>query len=329
MRVLPLCVLAAALALAGAAPAAQEETFRVGLVTEPQGVNVPIYRLMRDGLERAVRELGVQGRVLTPSPREGYLPSFLSFARQNYDLVIAPAGTQIQALDAAARRFPQIHFVLLDNPHTALSHRPKNVAAVVFAEQEIGYLTGYLAALMESRGPGKHVISSVGGFKYAPVDRFIAGYQAGARKADPQITTLNAYAFDFLDRAKCRQAALAQIAKGSGVVFQVAGACGLGALEAAKANGVWGIGVDIDQSFLGKHILTSATKRFDVAVFDLIREARRGRFEGGRTKILRLRDGALDLGRISAEVPRSFVARIERVRRQIVSGRIGVPRTIR
>ena len=329
MRLPLLCVLAAALALGGAAPAAQHKTFRVGLVTEPQGVNVPIYRLMRDGLEHAVRELGVQGKVLTPSPREGYLPSFLSLARQNYDLVIAPAGTQIQALDAAAQRFPRTHFVLLDNPHEALPHRPKNVTAVAFAEQEVGYLTGYLAALMENRRPGKHVISSVGGFKYPPVNRFIAGYQAGARRADPRITTLNSYTFDFLDRAKCRQAALAQIAKGSGVVFQVAGARGLGALEAAKEKGVWGIGVDIDQSSLGKHILTSARKRLDVAVFDAVREATRGRFGGGRTKILRLRDRALDLGRISAKVPRSFVARIERIRRQIVSGGIVVPTTVR
>jgi basic membrane protein A len=329
MRLLVVFVLVSGLAVGGAAPAAHERAFRVGLVTEPQGVNVPIYRLMRDGLERAVRELDVEGKVLTPSPREGYLPSFLSLARQKYDLVIAPAGTQLQALDAAARRSPKTRFVLLDNPHVALPHRPENVAAVAFAEQEVGYLTGYLAALMENRRPGKHVVSSVGGFRYPPVDRFIAGYQAGARKADPRVTTLNAYTFDFLDRAKCRQAALAQIAKGSGVVFQVAGACGLGALEAAKEKGVWGIGVDIDQSSLGTHILTSARKRFDVAVFDAIREARRGRFAGGRTKVLRLRDRALDLGRISPKVPRSFVARIERIRRQIVSRRIVVPTTIR
>jgi len=216
-------------------------------------------------------------------------------------------------------------------PLEALSRtKLKNVSAVLFAEQEVGYLAGYLAALMEQRRPGKDVISSVGGFKGFPaVDHFIAGYEAGARRASPGIRTLHAFTFDFLDRAKCRRAALAQIAKGSGVVFNVAGDCGFGALEVAKKERVWGIGVDIDQSSLGPHILTSAVKRFDVAVFEAIREAKKGRFEGGRTKILRLRDGALGLGKISPKVPRALVARVERIRRQIVSGNIqNIPATV-
>ena len=56
----------------------------------------------------------------------------------------------------------------------------------------------------------------------------------------------------FADQAKCKATALSQIARGSNVVFQVAGQCGLGALDAAKSKKVWGIGVDADQSFLGR-----------------------------------------------------------------------------
>src|SRR5207245_782235 len=110
---------------------------------------------------------------------------------------------------------------------------------------------GYLAALMEKRRPGKDVIGSVGGYKIPTVDAYIAGYQAGARKADPRITMLNGYADSFVNPAKCGAVALDQIARGAGVVFQVASACGLGALDAARDRGVWGIGVDIDQSSLG------------------------------------------------------------------------------
>ena len=51
----------------------------------------------------------------------------------------------------------------------------------------------------------------------------------------------------FNDQAKCHETALNQIQQGSRVVFQVAGGCGLGALQAAKENKVWGIGVDADQ----------------------------------------------------------------------------------
>ena len=319
----------AGLVMAPAGTPKPVQRFRVGIVTEPAGVNVPIYRLMRDGLARAVRTLGVEGRVLTPSPKEGYLPSFSTLARQHYDLVIATAGSQGPDLARAAQRFPKTRFAWLDNPVENLPGRPGNVAGVVFAEQEVGYLVGYLAALMEKRRPGKDVISSVGGFKqYPPIQRFIAGYESGARGADPGITTLRAFTYDFLDRAKCRKAALAQIAEGSGVVFNVAGDCGFGALEAAKEKGVWGIGVDVDQSSLGPFILTSAVKRFDVAVFRVIAAAKEGSLDTGRTRVLRLRDVALGLGKISPKVPRSFVLWLERIRSRIVAGKIRIPTQI-
>ena len=125
----------------------------------------------------------------------------------------------------------------------------------------------------------------MGGQKQPPVDRFIAGYQAGAKAADPGITTLNGYSQDFSDLAKCKQIALNQIEQGAGVIFQVAGGCGLGALDAAKEKGVWGIGVDADQSFLGPHILTSAVKRVDTAVFDAIKLVVDGKFKGGKHRL--------------------------------------------
>jgi basic membrane protein A and related proteins len=330
LSIVVLLLSAVALSTAAGGGAASGDRFRVGIVTDTPGVNIPIFRLMRDGLERAVRELGVEGKVLTPGAREGHLPSFLTFAQRRYDLVVGFGFYQLQAIDRTAQRFPDVRFVLVDLPHTRLAHRPRNVSAVVFAEQEIGYLAGYLAALTESRRPGKDVVSSVGAFdQYPPVEHFIAGYEAGARKANPAIRTLRNYTFDFIDRAKCRRAALSQIAKGSGVVFNVAGECGFGTLAAAKEKGVWGIGIDIDQSSLGPHILTSAVKRFDQAVFETIKDAKAGRLEGGRTRVLRLRDRALGLGRISPKVPRAVIAQVEGIRRQIVAGTIReIPTTV-
>src|SRR5205807_819579 len=102
-----------------------------------------------------------------------------------------------------------------------------NDRGLLFREQEVGYLAGYLAGLVEKQKPGPDVIGSVGGMKEPPVDRFIAGYQAGAKKADPGIKLLNAYSHDWVDLAKCKEAALSQIASGSSIEFQVAGGCGL------------------------------------------------------------------------------------------------------
>ena len=177
--------------------------------------------------------------------------------------------------------------------------------------------------------PSGNVISSVGGARVPAVERFIAGYQAGARKANPDITTLNSYTDDFMDPAKGRSVALNQIAKGSRVVFQVADACGLGALEAAMEQGVWGVGVDSDQSALGEHILTSAVKRMDVAVFSTIEELKRGTLPMGGNSVFSLANGGVELGKISPAVPTSFASELETVRRGIVAGEIAIPIPLR
>jgi len=160
------------------------------------------------------------------------------------------------------------------------------------------------------------------------VDRFIAWYQAGAKAADPGITVLNNYSEDFSDQAKCKQIALNQIEQGAGAIFQVAGGCGLGALDAAKEKGVWGIGVDADQSFLGPHILTSAVKRVDTAVFDAIKLVVDGKFKGGNITF-GLKDNGVGIGKISPKVPKSEVAKVMQVRADIIAGKIkNIPTTV-
>ena len=290
---------------------------------EPTGIDNPYYRGALLGLERAVRELGIRGRALTAAPKEGYGPSLTRLARQKYDLVF---GTffAAQAIDRVAAEFPETRFAIIDFAHDDLAHRPKNVVCLLFSEEEVGYLAGHLAALVLTLSPGEEVISSVGGLRVPAVERFIAGYQAGARGANPRVTTLNSYTDSFLDPLKGRSVALSQIAKGSRVVFQVASSCGLGALEAASERGIWGIGVDADQSHLGRHILTSAVKRSDVAVFDTIEELARGTLETGRTSRFSLRNRGVGLGTISASVPRSLTAEIEDVMAEIVAGKIPI-----
>jgi basic membrane protein A len=305
-----------------------ERRLRVGLVTEPTGIDDPYCHGAYLGLERAVRELAIRGRALTPAPKEGYVPSLSLLARQKYDLVIGTGFFAAPAIDRVSTRFPETRFAIIDVAHDDLAHHPTNVVGLVFSEEQAGYLAGHLAALVLTLSPGEEVISSVGGQRVPSVERFIAGYQAGARGANPRVTTLNSYTDDFLDPVKGRSVALSQIAKGSRVVFQVAGPCGLGALEAASERGIWGVGVDVDQSHLGRHILTSAVKRLDVAVFDTIEELVRGTLETGGTSRFSLRNRGVGLGTISAAVPRSLKAEIEDVRAEIVAGKIPIASSV-
>ena len=263
----------------------------------------------------------MQTQVFQAKSTQDYVPNLSTFARQGYNLTIGVGFTEATAIDTAATNFPKSNFAIVDVDQTTEPHKPANLLGLLFKEQETGYLVGYLAGLEEKRKPGPDVIGSVGGQKQPPVDRFIAGYQAGAKAADPGVKTLNAYSQDFSDQAKCKQVALNQIEQGAGVIFQVAGGCGLGALDAAKEKGVWGIGVDADQSFLGPHILTSAVKRVDTAVSDAIKLVVDGKFKGGNI-VFGLKDNGVGIGKISPKVPQSEVAKINQVRADIISGKI-------
>jgi basic membrane protein A len=301
---------------------------RVGLVTEPEGIDDPYNRGAYLGLERAVRELGIRGRVLTPAPKEGFVPALSLLARQKYDLVLGTGISTPQAVDSVAAGAPGTRFAIVDCPDPDREHRPENVLDISFSTEEAGYLAGHLAARVLTLSPGAEVISSVGGQRLPLVNRWIAGYEAGARGANPAVTTLRSYTDDFLDPVKGRSVALSQIAKGSRVVFQVANVCGLGALEAAGERGIWGIGVDVNQSHLGRHILTRAVIRMDVAVFDTIEELARGTLETGRTSRFTLANGGVGLGTISADVPRSLVAEIEDLGAEIVAGKVPIASSV-
>ena len=308
-----------------------EAAIKVGLVTDVGQLNDRGFnQLAHEGLQRAEKELGIEGRVLQSASAADYIPNMTRLARERYDLIIGVGFAQGDAIDIAATRFPDRNFAIIDVDQSGLKHKPKNVVGLIFKEQEVGYLAGYLAALAEKRRDGPDVIGSVGGFKEPPVDRFIAGYQAGARKAVPGIEVLNGYSSDWDDQAKCKELALNQIARGAGVVFQVAGGCGLGALDATRQQKVWGIGVDADQSFLGPHVLTSAQKKVDAAVFATIKSVLDGEFQGGRNATFGLKEEGVGLGKISSKAPQEDVQAVTEVSRQIADGEItDIPTTVK
>ena len=304
-----------------------EKPIRVGLIVDrgqldDNGFN----ELAFGGLKRAEQELAIEGRVLESATAADYIPNMTSLAREGYDLVIGVGFAQGDAIGKVAQKFPDVGFAIIDVDQAFVPGKPANVQGLLFREEEVGYLVGYLAGLEEKRRAGADVISAVGGMKEPPVDRFVAGYFAGAEKAAPGIKTLLDYSQDWDDQAKCKELALNQIARGSNVVFQVAGGCGLGALNAAGERDRWGIGVDADQSFLGPHILTSAQKGVDSAVFLTIKSIQDGSWKGGGNTTFGLKEEGVGLGKVSPDVPDEDVNQVEQIKQQIADGEItGIP----
>ena len=305
----------------GSTTTTQAPSFKVGLSTDTGGLNDRSFNhLAYVGLQRAKTQLGVDIRVVTAASSSDYIPNLSALAKQGYNLVIGVGFTEIDAMKAVAKQYPKTHFAIVDVSN-ADEGGLKNVEGLLFKEQEAGYLAGYAAGLAAKDRGGK-AVSSVGGQKQPPVDRYIAGFQAGAKAAFPGVQTLNGYSNDFEKLALCKEVALNQIADGSVVVFQVAGGCGLGALDAAKEKDVWGVGVDADQGYLGSYVLTSALKRVDTAVFDSIKDAKDGKFKGGEDAVYGLDVNGVGIGKFSPKTPAGIEDKVQQIKQQIADGKI-------
>ena len=304
------------------APAGKK--IKVGVVTDIGGLNDRGFnQLANDGLERAKKELGVDGRVISSSKNSDYVPNLGTFGQQGYDLIIGNGFLMGDAVAASAKRFPKSKFAIIDFSQAAMKGKPTNAQGLVFKEQEGGYLVGYAAGLY-AKDNKADTVSVIGGQKVPAVDHYIAGYQAGATAANPSIKVLSGYSQDFVHQAKCKELALNQIQQGSAVVFAAAGQCGLGAIDAAKQSKVQAIGVDNDQSFLGPQVMTSATKKVDVAVYDAIKAAQDGTFKGGTDQTFDVKNGGIGVGKFSA-VGEKYAAQVEAVQKKIAAGEITPP----
>jgi basic membrane protein A len=306
---------------ASTSAAAAKPKIKVGLVTDIGGLNDRSFNaLANKGLQDAQKQLGIQGRVLISKSNADYIPNLTTLAQGKYDLVIAVGFLMADATEKVAGKFPNVKFAIIDSSAAGMKSKPTNVEGLLFKEQEAGYLVGYLSGLY-AKDNNVTTIGSVGGQKIPPVDHYIAGYQAGAKKADPGIKTLNAYSQDFVDQAKCKEIALDQISKSAKVVFQVAGQCGLGVLDAAKEKNVQGIGVDADQSYIGPQVFTSALKKVDVAVLNAIKSVQDGKYTGGQDIINSVQSGGIGYGKLNAAAQK-YADQIAQVEQQIKSGEI-------
>jgi basic membrane protein A and related proteins len=316
---------------AGSASSAQDQ-FLAGVVSDVGRFNDKGFnQLSLKGCKSGARKARGTCRAFESRSTGDYLPNFTRLQRDGADISIATGFLLSEGLATVAKRFPDGKFTIVDYsvkapPLANAKGKPlfKNIVGLTFATNENSYMIGCLAGLMAKRDGG-NIISAVGGIKLPTVDIFIAAYRAGARKCAPGTRTLIDYSQDFVDQAKCKELALNQIDRGSKVVFAVAGGCGLGALDAAKEQSVWGVGVDNDQAFLGAHILTSAVKRVDVAVETVVLSANRGTYKGGTDLVFNLKNKGVAIGKINRRVPQAYIKRMNSLGAQIIAGKLKPP----
>lgn len=330
-----LLVAAAVAAAAGAcAPPAPEPAsprrVRIGLVTDTGGVNDRSFNQSAwAGVQRAVRELGVEARFIESKQPTDYEKNIDQLAGEKYDAVISVGFLMGDAAAVKARQYPSVRFATVDTayfPAKGDRNCPdtvrdcyadgglKNVTSLLFQEDEVGFLAGVVAAGMTRTG----VVCTVAGMEIPPVKRFVVGFQNGARWARPDVKTLNTYIPSFTDPAKGKETATQMAGRGCDVGFCLGGTTGNGGLLGMKERGMMAIGVDVDQYDTYPEVrgalLTSAAKNVDVAVFDFVKAVSDGSVAAG-IRVANLKNGGVGLapyhdweGRVPPQV-RDSVAR--------------------
>ena len=313
------------------------EAISVGMVSDTGGLDDRGFNEFSiNGFERAKTELGVTGRVYVSESADDYLPNLTAAVDDGHDLVVA-IGFLIQpSVAEVAKEATDVNFAGVDQfygekPECGGENQSPcalpNVLGLQFPSEEAGYLAGVVAAMMTKSG----TVSTVGGISIPPVNNWIAGFRQAVKDTDPSVKLLNAYSQDFVDQAKCKEIALDQIAQGSDVIFQVAGQCGLGALDAACQEGKMAIGVDADQSFAGDCVITSALKPLELAVFETIKSAQEGTFKGGTNRFFGVEEfpDAELLAPFTAAVPQEVKDAVDAAKEKLISGEIDPPATFK
>ena len=303
---------------AEAADTKDASEFKVGLITDVGGVNDGSFNQSSwEGLERAGEELGVTVNYLESATDADYAPNMETFVDEDYDLIISVGYMLADATKAAAEANPDTKFAIIDDSSIDLP----NVTSLIFHAEQASYLVGYVAGLTTKTNN----IGFVVGMTNETMNQFGYGYYAGAKDANPDVTVQQFNANSFADSATGKTMANTAITNGADIVFQAAGATGLGVIEACQEAGVYAIGVDSDQSSIAPNtVLTSAMKRVDNAVYEAVQELLDGTLEGG-VKSFDLAAGGVDIAPSQDLIAPEVITAVEEVKEKIISGEVVVP----
>jgi basic membrane protein A len=242
-----------------------------------------------------------------------------NWARADFDLIIAIGYGNAAPISEVAARYPDKRFAIID-----VAGEGENVWSAVYREYEGDFVVGVLAALVTQT----RMVGFIGGGVTPVVRRIELGYAQGVRNVDSSISFISDYVGEFDDPIKGRLLAETQYTLGVDVIYQVAGRCGLGALETAGEFGKWIISTGGDHSDLAPNaVLTSRIKNVGKPIQDVVQAVVEDRFEGG-VKSYGFAEGGLMMAPIRPSVFKIVTPPIQNIMQeiqaQVISGQIKV-----
>jgi basic membrane protein A len=289
------------------------------------------------GLEKAKADLGIETKVLESKQITDYESNLQQLATAGYSPIFAVGFLMTDAVTKMSTATPDTNYAGIDIFFNA---PPKNVVGINFKEQEAGYLAGIVAGLatkdtFDPRLNKQSTIGFVGGMPIPPVQRYEAGFVAGAKSVNPDVKVVSLYAGKFDDQAKGKELGLALISQGCDVVFAAAGQTGLGTIKACQEKKALFIGVDADQfetvAGSGDVMLTSAVKKIDNAVFLVIKQTADGAFPGGQNLSFGIKEDGVGLAPyhdFDAKIPQAIKDAVTKAIDDIKAGTVTVPEKV-
>lgn len=265
---------------------ASDDKITVAMITDVAGVNDQSFNQSAwEGLQRAEKELGIEVKYLESKQDSDYATNIETLVDEDVDLILGVGMKLADAIKEGSELYPDQNFVLVDEEIDA-----SNVKNILFKAEESAYLAGLIAG----KTTKTNNVGFIGGMELPVIDTFKYGYMAGVKAANPEAKVQAQYANSFTDQAKGKAIANQMYTNGADIVFTCGGDVGTGAIEAAKENNKYAIGVDRDQSDLApQNVLTSAIKRVDAGVFETVKSYVNGTFEGGTTTTYGLEENAV------------------------------------
>jgi basic membrane protein A len=299
--------------------------FKVALLTDVpssfiEGVK-NLSDLGHEAMVMAEEDLGIKTTLLEAAKLSDLERNLTKAASEGYDLVVGIGFNFTKPMTIVAPEFPDTKFVIVDG----VVEGP-NVMSLDFAVEEGSFLVGVLAAGMSETG----TIGFITALDIPEMEIYEAGYISGAMSINPDIKVVSGFTQSWFDVSACKELALGQYDQGADVIYTAAGSSSLGTIQAAEEKGFWAIGADIDQDSLSPgNVLTSMVIHVDTVVYDAVKAACEGTFEGG-LKVYGLAEGGVGYSELKYTrdlIPEDLLIHLDEIESKYFYGEFTIPTT--